>query len=192
MKDLYKSWFHIIFLFTFLTADDKTPKSCRLTLAQLSLNSMKSVGACIGRPVLLSSRAGQQEVSSSLLFSSLTNMMNHIWNLFSVTMFPFSSARCVWDGLWPHFLLLKLVFRNAPRTTCEWNQAIKWFCTRLQALCFRLRRWFYLTGECHLFLTTTFSSNKCCHLLVKCGIYSINVSNDNRLSTFHLSIQYRF
>ncbi|XP_029021832.1 ribosome biogenesis protein SPATA5 [Betta splendens] len=43
-------------------ADDKTPKSCRLTLAQLSLNSMKSVGACIGRPVLLTSRTGQQEV----------------------------------------------------------------------------------------------------------------------------------
>uniref|UniRef100_A0A7N6AX08 vesicle-fusing ATPase n=1 Tax=Anabas testudineus TaxID=64144 RepID=A0A7N6AX08_ANATE len=43
-------------------ADDKTPKSCRLTLAQLSLNSMKSVGASIGRPVLLSSRTGRQEV----------------------------------------------------------------------------------------------------------------------------------
>ncbi|KAM4732079.1 ATPase family gene 2 protein homolog A [Anableps anableps] len=43
-------------------ADDKTPKSCRWTLAQLSLSSMKSVGVCIGRPVLLTSSSGQQEV----------------------------------------------------------------------------------------------------------------------------------
>ncbi|XP_074530771.1 ATPase family gene 2 protein homolog A [Halichoeres trimaculatus] len=43
-------------------ADDKTPKSCRSTLAQLSLNSMKSANVCIGRPVLLSSPSGQQEV----------------------------------------------------------------------------------------------------------------------------------
>ncbi|KAF3694206.1 Spermatogenesis-associated protein 5 Spermatogenesis-associated factor protein [Channa argus] len=43
-------------------ADDKTPKSCRLTLAQLSVNSMKSAGASIGRPVLLTSPTGQQEV----------------------------------------------------------------------------------------------------------------------------------
>ncbi|XP_026039254.1 spermatogenesis-associated protein 5 [Astatotilapia calliptera] len=43
-------------------ADDKTPKSCRSTLAQLSLNSMKSASACIGRPVLLTSTTGQQEV----------------------------------------------------------------------------------------------------------------------------------
>ncbi|XP_026186680.1 ATPase family protein 2 homolog isoform X1 [Mastacembelus armatus] len=43
-------------------ADDKTPKSCRLTLAQLSLSSMKSAGVCIGRPVLLTGPAGQQEV----------------------------------------------------------------------------------------------------------------------------------
>ncbi|XP_043982399.1 ATPase family protein 2 homolog isoform X3 [Gambusia affinis] len=43
-------------------ADDKTPKSCRQTLAQLSLSSMKSAGVCIGRPVLLTSPSGQQEV----------------------------------------------------------------------------------------------------------------------------------
>uniref|UniRef100_A0A3Q1H0D9 non-chaperonin molecular chaperone ATPase n=1 Tax=Acanthochromis polyacanthus TaxID=80966 RepID=A0A3Q1H0D9_9TELE len=43
-------------------ADDKTPKSCRSTLAQLGLNSMKSASVCIGRPVLLTSPAGQQEV----------------------------------------------------------------------------------------------------------------------------------
>ncbi|XP_070769153.1 ATPase family gene 2 protein homolog A [Enoplosus armatus] len=43
-------------------ADDKTPKSCRSTLAQLSLNSMKSASVCIGRPVLLTSPTGQQEV----------------------------------------------------------------------------------------------------------------------------------
>ncbi|XP_040904943.1 ATPase family protein 2 homolog [Toxotes jaculatrix] len=43
-------------------ADDKTPKTCRSTLAQLSLNSMKSASVCIGRPVLLTSPTGQQEV----------------------------------------------------------------------------------------------------------------------------------
>ncbi|XP_038164476.1 ATPase family protein 2 homolog [Cyprinodon tularosa] len=43
-------------------ADDKTPRSCRWTLAQLSLNSMKSAGVCIGRPVLLTSPSGRQEV----------------------------------------------------------------------------------------------------------------------------------
>ncbi|XP_030595152.1 ATPase family protein 2 homolog [Archocentrus centrarchus] len=43
-------------------ADDKTPKSCRSALAQLSLKSMKSAGVCIGRPVLLTSPTGQQEV----------------------------------------------------------------------------------------------------------------------------------
>uniref|UniRef100_A0AAX7TK93 AAA+ ATPase domain-containing protein n=1 Tax=Astatotilapia calliptera TaxID=8154 RepID=A0AAX7TK93_ASTCA len=36
--------------------------NCRSTLAQLSLNSMKSASACIGRPVLLTSTTGQQEV----------------------------------------------------------------------------------------------------------------------------------
>ncbi|XP_058504928.1 ATPase family gene 2 protein homolog A [Solea solea] len=43
-------------------ADDKTPKSCRSKLAQLSLNSMKLAGASIGRAVLLTSPSGQQEV----------------------------------------------------------------------------------------------------------------------------------
>uniref|UniRef100_A0A3Q1B2J6 AAA+ ATPase domain-containing protein n=1 Tax=Amphiprion ocellaris TaxID=80972 RepID=A0A3Q1B2J6_AMPOC len=42
--------------------DDKTPKSCRSTLAQLGLNSMKSASVCIGRPVLLTSPTGLQEV----------------------------------------------------------------------------------------------------------------------------------
>ncbi|XP_060935809.1 ATPase family gene 2 protein homolog A [Limanda limanda] len=43
-------------------ADDKTPKTCRSTLAQLSLGSLKSAGVCIGRPVLLTAPTGQQEV----------------------------------------------------------------------------------------------------------------------------------
>ncbi|XP_062281328.1 ATPase family gene 2 protein homolog A isoform X1 [Scomber scombrus] len=43
-------------------ADDKTPKSCRSSLAQMGLNSMKSASVCISRPVLLTSPAGQQEV----------------------------------------------------------------------------------------------------------------------------------
>uniref|UniRef100_A0A8C9XZB1 AFG2 AAA ATPase homolog A n=1 Tax=Sander lucioperca TaxID=283035 RepID=A0A8C9XZB1_SANLU len=54
--------FHIKSLLIFITADDKTPKSCRSTLVQLSLNSMKSASVCIGRPVLLTSPTGQQEV----------------------------------------------------------------------------------------------------------------------------------
>ncbi|KAK9518445.1 hypothetical protein VZT92_023751 [Zoarces viviparus] len=45
-------------------ADDKTPKSCRSTLVQLGLNSMKSASVCIGRPVLLTSPTGRQEVCS--------------------------------------------------------------------------------------------------------------------------------
>uniref|UniRef100_W5K8T5 non-chaperonin molecular chaperone ATPase n=1 Tax=Astyanax mexicanus TaxID=7994 RepID=W5K8T5_ASTMX len=40
----------------------KAPKRCRSYLAQLSLNTMKSVNACIGRPVLITSSTGQQEV----------------------------------------------------------------------------------------------------------------------------------
>ncbi|XP_029917657.1 ATPase family protein 2 homolog [Myripristis murdjan] len=43
-------------------ADDRTPRSCRSSLAQLSLASMKAAGVCIGRPALLTSAAGQQEV----------------------------------------------------------------------------------------------------------------------------------
>lgn len=61
--------FDILLLFIFLAADDKTPKSCRSTLAQLSLNSMKSAGVCIGRPVLLTSPTGQQEVCFHDLWS---------------------------------------------------------------------------------------------------------------------------
>uniref|UniRef100_A0A3P8V3J7 AFG2 AAA ATPase homolog A n=1 Tax=Cynoglossus semilaevis TaxID=244447 RepID=A0A3P8V3J7_CYNSE len=41
-------------------ADDKTPKSCRSSLAQLGLNSMKAANVCIGRPVLLTSPTGQE------------------------------------------------------------------------------------------------------------------------------------
>ncbi|XP_057705897.1 ribosome biogenesis protein SPATA5 isoform X2 [Corythoichthys intestinalis] len=43
-------------------ADDKTPKSCRWSLAQLSLNSLKAASVSIGRPVLLTSPTGRQEV----------------------------------------------------------------------------------------------------------------------------------
>uniref|UniRef100_A0A672GEZ8 Spermatogenesis associated 5 n=1 Tax=Salarias fasciatus TaxID=181472 RepID=A0A672GEZ8_SALFA len=48
--------------FLFSSADDKTPRTCRSRLAQLSLGSMKACGASIGRPVLLTSRTGHQEV----------------------------------------------------------------------------------------------------------------------------------
>ncbi|XP_066498135.1 ATPase family gene 2 protein homolog A [Hoplias malabaricus] len=43
-------------------AEEKAPKRCRSYLAQLGLNTMKSVNACIGRPVLITSSTGQQEV----------------------------------------------------------------------------------------------------------------------------------
>lgn len=69
--------FNIVFLFVFLPADDKTPKSCRSTLAQLSLNSMKSAGVCIGRPVLLTSPTGQQEVC---FYDLLSVQMSHIFD----------------------------------------------------------------------------------------------------------------
>ncbi|XP_062331947.1 ATPase family gene 2 protein homolog A [Osmerus eperlanus] len=42
--------------------EDKVPKRCRAFLVQLSLNAMKTANICIGRPVLLSSSTGQQEV----------------------------------------------------------------------------------------------------------------------------------
>ncbi|KAM6120325.1 LOW QUALITY PROTEIN: ATPase family gene 2 protein homolog A [Pterocles gutturalis] len=46
-------------------ADDKVPKMLRRALAQLSLSSMKAAGVCIGRPVLLTSAEGRQEVCTA-------------------------------------------------------------------------------------------------------------------------------
>ncbi|XP_072549215.1 ATPase family gene 2 protein homolog A isoform X2 [Salminus brasiliensis] len=46
----------------FTEKEEKAPKRCRSYLAQLSLNTMKSVNACIGRPILITSSTGQQEV----------------------------------------------------------------------------------------------------------------------------------
>ncbi|KAG1934617.1 ATPase family protein 2 homolog [Pimephales promelas] len=43
-------------------ADDKSPQRWRSYLAQMSVNTMKTLNTCIGRPVLISSSAGQQEV----------------------------------------------------------------------------------------------------------------------------------
>ncbi|NXV99914.1 SPAT5 protein, partial [Fregetta grallaria] len=45
--------------------DDKVPKMLRRALAQLSLSSMKSANVCIGRPVLLTSADGRQEVCTA-------------------------------------------------------------------------------------------------------------------------------
>lgn len=53
-----------------LTADDRTPRSCRSSLAQMSLISMKSAGVCIARPVLLTSPSGRQEVLLAPLWTS--------------------------------------------------------------------------------------------------------------------------
>lgn len=43
-------------------AEDKAPQRWRSYLAQMSVNTMKSLSICIGRPVLISSSAGQQQV----------------------------------------------------------------------------------------------------------------------------------
>ncbi|NXB07921.1 SPAT5 protein, partial [Cnemophilus loriae] len=45
--------------------DDKVPKMLRRALAQLSLSSMKSADLCIGRPALLTSADGRQEVCTA-------------------------------------------------------------------------------------------------------------------------------
>ncbi|NXY04598.1 SPAT5 protein, partial [Pteruthius melanotis] len=45
--------------------DDKVPKMLRRALAQLSLGSMKSAELCIGRPALLTSNDGRQEVCTA-------------------------------------------------------------------------------------------------------------------------------
>lgn len=151
--------FHIIFLFILLTADDKTPKSCRSTLAQLSLNSMKSASVCIGRPVLLTSPTGQQEVSSSLFFffnqfgCQISLKLHMALTLFNNSLSVSLSSRCVQDGRLPPFLAEKLVFRNALRITSEWSRGTRWCCARWRVLCFGLSRWFSLTGNLHLVLT---------------------------------------
>ncbi|XP_052470960.1 ribosome biogenesis protein SPATA5 [Carassius gibelio] len=43
-------------------AEDKAPQRWRSYLAQMSVNTMKTLSICIGRPVLISSSAGQQQV----------------------------------------------------------------------------------------------------------------------------------
>lgn len=43
-------------------AEDKAPQRWRSYLSQMSVNTMKTLNICIGRPVLISSSAGQQEV----------------------------------------------------------------------------------------------------------------------------------
>uniref|UniRef100_A0A671P846 AAA+ ATPase domain-containing protein n=1 Tax=Sinocyclocheilus anshuiensis TaxID=1608454 RepID=A0A671P846_9TELE len=43
-------------------AEDKAPQRWRSYLAQMSVNTMKTLNICIGRPVLISSSVGQQQV----------------------------------------------------------------------------------------------------------------------------------
>ncbi|KAF4104591.1 ATPase family gene 2 protein homolog A isoform X1 [Onychostoma macrolepis] len=43
-------------------AEDKAPQRWRSYLAQMSVNTMKTLNICIGRPVLISSSTGQQQV----------------------------------------------------------------------------------------------------------------------------------
>ncbi|XP_042637668.1 ATPase family protein 2 homolog [Orycteropus afer afer] len=46
----------------FIEKDDRVPKTFRNSLVQFGLNTMKSANICIGRPVLLTSLNGKQEV----------------------------------------------------------------------------------------------------------------------------------
>ncbi|XP_067849528.1 ATPase family gene 2 protein homolog A isoform X3 [Heptranchias perlo] len=46
-------------------ADEKVPKAYRRCLAQMGLNSIKLANICIGRPILLTSTAGRQEVCTA-------------------------------------------------------------------------------------------------------------------------------
>ncbi|XP_059024970.1 ATPase family gene 2 protein homolog A isoform X3 [Mustela lutreola] len=52
----------ILVVTNFLEKDDKVPKTFQNSLVQLGLNTMKSANICIGRPVLLTSMDGKQEV----------------------------------------------------------------------------------------------------------------------------------
>uniref|UniRef100_A0A6I8S9G4 non-chaperonin molecular chaperone ATPase n=1 Tax=Xenopus tropicalis TaxID=8364 RepID=A0A6I8S9G4_XENTR len=52
-------------------AEDKVPKAYRYSFVQLGLNTMKSLDVCIGRPVLLTSTAGRQEISTAWPVSGL-------------------------------------------------------------------------------------------------------------------------
>lgn len=118
-------WFHIVVLLTFLTADDKTPKSCRSSLAQLSLNSMKSAAVCIGRPVLLTSPTGQQQVSFFLFISlDVTHWVVHLLRMYAC----FQEATylrlrflLLWNLLIIICLFLKGVFRMAGRLLSWWK-----------------------------------------------------------------------
>ncbi|XP_078067366.1 ATPase family gene 2 protein homolog A isoform X2 [Mustelus asterias] len=46
-------------------ANEKVPKACRKCLAQMGFNSIKLANICIGRPILLTSTAGRQEVCTA-------------------------------------------------------------------------------------------------------------------------------
>lgn len=140
----------MVFLFIFLPADDKTPKSCRSTLAQLSLNSMKSAGVCIGRPVLLTSPTGQQEVRFFFLWFIIGSDVTYFWRsayepqafVACLTSWPVSlSSRCVWDGRLLLFLEEKSACRNVLRVTSEWSRGTKYGCSRWRVQCCGLSRW---------------------------------------------------
>ncbi|XP_062874705.1 ATPase family gene 2 protein homolog A isoform X2 [Trichomycterus rosablanca] len=60
--DLDSSGLSALCVTEFIEKEEKAPKRCRSYLAQMSVNTMKGVNACIGRPVLITSSAGRQEV----------------------------------------------------------------------------------------------------------------------------------
>uniref|UniRef100_A0A8C2Y2C0 vesicle-fusing ATPase n=1 Tax=Capra hircus TaxID=9925 RepID=A0A8C2Y2C0_CAPHI len=58
----FKSLQNTVKIIFFFLVDDKVPKAFQNSLVQLGLNTMKSANICIGRPVLLTSLDGKQEV----------------------------------------------------------------------------------------------------------------------------------
>lgn len=70
-----ETWIHFIYksstkiTYFFFIVDGKVPKTFQNSLVHFGLNTMKSANICIGRPVLLTSLNGKQEVR--VLFVSL-------------------------------------------------------------------------------------------------------------------------
>ncbi|XP_069781327.1 ATPase family gene 2 protein homolog A isoform X4 [Narcine bancroftii] len=60
-----QSCFSLTVTDTLEKANEKVPKACQRCLAQMGLNSIKLANICIGRPILLTSAVGSQEVCTA-------------------------------------------------------------------------------------------------------------------------------
>lgn len=67
---------YIIVFFSLILEDDRVPKIYRGSFVQLALNNMKLANICIGRPVLLTSTNGKQEVV--FVFLSILCVFVHV------------------------------------------------------------------------------------------------------------------